>query len=440
MSKQGATSANMKPCNCANAELHCSPDRRDKLNYVRHDLTHQNVHWHRYDDRPLTQCFDDACKEYTKATGQKPQLGKVYRFDKSTNRKRVIDGFAPIREMVVVIKPETSEADIDRLCKDMQSHFGMTPLAYSIHRDEGHWSHEVDDQGEVSKVWIPNYHAHLFFDVMERRLTDSKGNTIPEKRRGRTIKFTTAQYSMMQDITAEALGMERGESGSKRIHQTQIEFKKAAQAKAIADATKRLNEIKAETEVASQHLSSLQSESERIDSENAVKRVKYEKKEKEMIDGVNKILLQKMKEVEDMGKLVDEDYKRNERKLREYDAMAEMLTQYQGLERTQGWRESMIERFVAFGVSLREQWNALFDGERVVTSRILLNGESVPLDNPVTLKLDKDKQLLIYDTLWVSEDGFWNKVKKGVSKALKKGGEAWTWVMVQLGKANGRHM
>ncbi|MCM1452889.1 MAG: hypothetical protein NC102_11570 [Clostridium sp.] len=247
MPKKGATSANMKPCNCANAERHCNPKQRAKLDYVNHDLTPLNVVWHRYTDKKLTECFDEACQLFTASTGQKPQLGKVYRLDKKTNRKRLIDGFAPIREMVVVTKATTTEEDIDRLLKEMQKKFGITPLAFSIHNDEGHYERWIDPySGKVNAYWQPNRHAHLYFDVMERREVDHAGKPIPEKKRGRTIKFTEVQTRMMQDLTAEALGMERGEIGSRRTHEDQIEYKRDAQAKELSDGIVKINTQKAE--------------------------------------------------------------------------------------------------------------------------------------------------------------------------------------------------
>lgn len=248
MSKSGATSANLKPCNVDNAELHCSVEHRKNLAYVRHDLTSQNVAWHAYDNRTLKQCFDDACELYKSSTGQKPQLGKVERFDIKTKRKRTIEGFAPIREMVVVMKPETTEEDIDNLCKEMQTRFGMTPLAFSMHFDEGHWVKDVNPiTGKITQRWEPNLHAHLYFDVMERRLEDNKGKAIDEKKRGRTIKFTEKQMSLMQDIAARTLGMERGEKGGQRRTNDDIyEFQRDAQLRELSGLTMQTNEKKSE--------------------------------------------------------------------------------------------------------------------------------------------------------------------------------------------------
>lgn len=530
MSKAGATSANMKPCNCANAELHCSQERREKYDYVRHDLTSQNVHWHRYDERPLTQCFDDACKLYTESTGQQPQLGKVFRFDKKTNRKREIEGFAPIREMVVVIKPETTEKDIDNLCKEMQKRFGMTPLAFSIHRDEGHWAHEVNAKtGEVSKVWKPNLHAHLFFDVMERRLKDHKGKEISEKKRGRTIKFTEVQTRMMQDITANVLGMERGEVGSKRTHEDQIEFKRAVQAEELSNAIIQTNEKKAEIEGLNGQIGALRSEveeekdaikaarkererlnkeieglEEQLAASNAewhdsiqsisaineelrkkkiqssaldkelegktalgerikgagdwltgksrreakeakeaaseeIAKVKaeYAEKEAKLIDTANA----KVKEANDALKAAMQHQRNNQAKLDNYDNMKTRAksaeSKLQDMEEKKAWRERMIEKFVEFGANLRDQWNTLFNHEVVKTDRIMVKGESVPLDNPIGLMLDKDNRFMIHDQHWVTEQGFWNGIKKGITNAFDRGNQWLDWVRQNMGMGNG---
>lgn len=485
----------MKPCNCANAELHCKEERREKLDYVRHDLTSQNVMWHAYDNRPLTKCFDDACRLYTEATGQKPQLGKVFRYDKKTNRKREIEGFAPIREMIVVIKPDTSEQDLDNLCKEMQKRFGITPLAFSLHRDEGHWSHEVDEHtGEVSRVWKPNYHAHLFFDVIERRLKDHKGKEIPEKKRGRTIKFTEVQTRMMQDITAKVLGMERGEVGSKRTHEDQIEYKRSVQAKELSEAITRTNEKKAEfeqlnsqTEVleskvdeSRQTLSSLEEKIEQKNSELAGKSVAVERlknardwltgksrrraneaeqreaatkeeaakeiakvkadyalKEKKLVDACNT----KVDEVNAVLKAARQHQRDNQAKLDSYDNMKKRAlsaeSKLQDMEGKRAWRENMIEKFVEFGATLRDQWNKLFNHEVVKTTHISVKGVSVPLDNPIGLMLDKDDRFMIHDQHWVTEQGFWNGIKKGLTDAFNRGNQWLDWVRKNMGLGRG---
>lgn len=487
MSKQGATSANMKPCNCANAELHCKEERREKLDYVRHDLTSQNVSWHRYDDKPLTQCFDDACKLYTEATGQKPQLGKVFRFDKKTNRKREIEGFAPIREMVVVIKPETSEKDIDKLCKEMQKRFGMTPLAFSIHRDEGHWAQVVDERtGSISKEWKPNLHAHLFFDVMERRLKDHKGKEIPEKKRGRTIKFTEVQTRMMQDVTAKVLGMERGEIGSKRTHEDQIEYKRTVQAQELSEAITRTNEKKAEFERLSGQAEALTAQVEEkqqalsdIDAEiegktPAVERLKSagdwltgksrkrakeaeareaatkadaEKKIAEIKAAAVKVVNAANAKVEEANNAINaanEHKRQNQVKLDQYDAMERRAltaeNKVREIENTRAWQERMIEKFVEYGAVLRDQWNKLFKGESVESSHIRLNGVQVPLDNPIKLRLNKGTDFEIHDQHWVTEQGFWYGIKRGLTNTFERGSQAYNWVIQQLGGGRGMRL
>lgn len=277
MSKSGATSANLKPCNVDNAELHCNVEHRKELANIRHDLTSQNVAWHSYDKRTLRQCFDDACKLYESSTGQKPQLGKVERFDIKTKRKRTIVGFAPIREMVVVIKPETTEEDIDRLCKEMQTRFGMTPLAFSMHFDEGHWLKDVDQKtGKVIQKWSPNLHAHLYFDIMERRLEDNKGKVIEEKKRGRTIKFTEKQMSLMQDIAARNLGMDRGEKGGQcRTNDNIYEYQRDAQLKELSGLTMQTNERKVEISSLSDQIAYLTTQIEDIQSKSNIGQEEY---------------------------------------------------------------------------------------------------------------------------------------------------------------------
>lgn len=217
MSVKGATSANMKPAKIGSAQRHCSDVQRAKYDYINHDRTHLNVAWHKYTDKTLIKAHKEACEEYTRATGKRPDLKERTRWSARKKRMETVVGFAPIREMVVVIKSTTTEAEVDQLCLEMQRKFGMTPLAFSMHFDEGKKADKDDVQAgrakKVGEVMPTNPHAHLFFDIMERREFDHSGKPVDKANKwGRTIKFTAVQTRMMQDVAAIVLGMERGES------------------------------------------------------------------------------------------------------------------------------------------------------------------------------------------------------------------------------------
>lgn len=251
----------MRPCNCANAELHHRPEQRKKYDYVNHDLTHLNV-WHEFDSRPLEEVHQAACVLYEEQTKQKPQLGTVYRYDRKSGKKKEIIGFAPIREIVVNTNENVTEQDIINLCDKLKEKYGITPLKFSMDMDEGHTHYWIDEKTwKVESKWVPNHHAHIYVDIMEHRpdveedLKEDSSTKKAKKKYGRTIKFTDKQCSEMQDYCAECLGMKRGDKGSKReIEYDNIqEFKqkKAAEnlatlGKMIAQYTSDISDLKME--------------------------------------------------------------------------------------------------------------------------------------------------------------------------------------------------
>ena len=45
---------------------------------------------------------------------------------------------------------------------------------------------------------------------------------------------------------------------------------------------------------------------------------------------------------------------------------------------------------------------------------------------------------MLHDQHWVTEQGFWNGIKKGLTKVFEKGSQAYAWVRQQLG--HGRYL
>lgn len=114
----------------------------------------------------------------------------------------------PLKEGVIVIKPETTIDDLRKFGQVIEKEFGWHATQFFIHHDEGH----VDD--ETGK-WIENHHAHIIFDTINHET-------------GKTIQLNRVQLSQMQTILSEVVSMERGES-SDRIHLKMVEFKEQAE-------------------------------------------------------------------------------------------------------------------------------------------------------------------------------------------------------------------
>ena len=59
------------------------------------------------------------------------------------------------------------------------------------------------------------------------------------------------------------------------------------------------------------------------------------------------------------------------------------------LEQSVSLRETLIEKFIRYGVCLKEQWNRLFNGETVQSNHIVVRGSTYPLDNPLHMRLEE---------------------------------------------------
>ena len=231
------TSVHIQACKTASSEIH---NLREKdLSYVRDELSHLNesVIYERI--TPALSRIEDT---YTKATGQKMQPSA-----------------SPLKEAVLVIKEDTTMEDVKHFGELCQKEFGITPIQYHIHKDEGHYD-------SITNEWKPNLHAHIVFDFtcyehrMVEKTAKSNGKTIknesgnPEKKMvdnyGKSIKLSKSDMSHMQDLAAIATGMERGVASNK-IHLDAQRYK----AQAIAEDIKELQLLHTEVKEENQRLS-----------------------------------------------------------------------------------------------------------------------------------------------------------------------------------------
>ncbi len=136
--------------------------------------------------------LSEAKQNYLKRTKQKIQ----------TSSKRLV------WEGVVVINEHHTMKDLKKLAQEFEKQFGWRPIHISIHRDEGHISKE---NGET----IINYHAHILFFMLS-----ANGIYLMKKR-----DFGKKKMAMIQTLTANVLGMERGVpkiiSGTERLNHWQ---------------------------------------------------------------------------------------------------------------------------------------------------------------------------------------------------------------------------
>jgi hypothetical protein len=112
----------------------------------------------------------------------------------------------PIKEAVVNLTPETTIDDLRKLGQVLHEAYKINLIQIHIHRDEGH---RIDD----TNVKV-NHHAHLVFDWQN-------------KATGKIVTIGRADMSKVQTLTAETLGMERGQVNSKAERLEHGEFREA---------------------------------------------------------------------------------------------------------------------------------------------------------------------------------------------------------------------
>lgn len=166
--------------------------REKELDYVIKELTPNNEHWvdPRYEGQTLADIRKEIADRYQTHVGQKMQAKA-----------------APIREAVIVIKPDTTMADLQLLAKQLEKEFGIKCIQLHIHRDEGF----SKDNPDPSKL---NLHAHFVADWTHAN--------------GTSLRLNPQDTSKMQTIGAECLKMERGSSSNvKHLNAVQYKEKKA---------------------------------------------------------------------------------------------------------------------------------------------------------------------------------------------------------------------
>lgn len=271
--------------------------REKELDYIRPELSHLNEYWEK---DTQTDRLEIIKAKYLKSTGQKMQT-------KAT----------PIREAVVVIKPETTMEDLKRLSDAYRKRFGIDTFQIAIHKDEGY------PKGE----WKPNLHAHLVFDWTNQET-------------GKSIKLNRQDMIEIQTITAEVLQMDRGVSSDKQ-HLTAQQYKsfaeetklkkleeeRAMKEKQMKDELERFNVAKARKEAAIETAKTLSEGVKGLFGQSS--KDKEIKDLREQINNLQQLQIKsKVQSIQAIGKIQQEAEKAVNSKEREYSvALAEARRQ-----------------------------------------------------------------------------------------------------------------
>lgn len=180
------TSIHIEPCKIGSSEQH--NQRLKHLDYVRPDLSPQNESWVGVADLPA-------------------HLEQLRILVKEKTGRAMQQKATPIREGVIVIKQDTTIAQLRGLADAIEQRWEIKPLQIYTHKDEGH----TDSDGS----WKPNLHAHIVFDWV-------KHDT------GKSIKLSKQDMAEMQTMVADCLEMVRGESSDIK-HLGAIQYKTQAE-------------------------------------------------------------------------------------------------------------------------------------------------------------------------------------------------------------------
>lgn len=204
------SSIHIKPCNIASSEAHNRRTAEYMRNigksriYVVPELSTDNKQWINPDfgTSELRTHYDNIKQMVKEKTGramqEKERKGKNGRIIK-------VAGCSPIREGVLLIRPDTTLADVRKFGEECQRRWGITPLQIFLHKDEGHWLNgqpEAEDKEsfQIGSRWFkPNYHAHIVFDWMNHET-------------GKSRKLNDEDMAIMQTLASDILLMERGQA------------------------------------------------------------------------------------------------------------------------------------------------------------------------------------------------------------------------------------
>ena len=256
------SSIHIKPCNIASSEAH----NRRTAEYIRNigesriyvvsKLSTDNEQWVNPDfgTTELRTHYDNIKRMVKEKTGRAMQEKERER--KGKNGKIIkVAGCSPIREGVLLIRADTTLADVHKFGEECQRRWGITPLQIFLHKDEGHWLNgqpdaEDKESFQVGERWFkPNYHAHIVFDWMNHDT-------------GKSRKLNDNDMMEMQTLASDILLMKRGQSkavtGKEHLERNDFIIEKQKAELQRIDETKRHKEQ--QVSLAEQELRQVKSE------------------------------------------------------------------------------------------------------------------------------------------------------------------------------------
>ena len=256
------SSIHIKPCRVTSSGAHNRRTAEYMRNigksqiYIVPELTADNEQWinPNFGSPDLQVHYENIKRMVKEKTGRAMQEKERER--KGKNGKIIkVAGCSPIREGVLLIRPDTTLADVRKFGEECQRRWGITPLQIFLHKDEGHWLSGQPETGDresfqVGEKWFkPNYHAHIVFDWMNHDT-------------GKSRKLNDEDMTEMQSLASDILLMERGQSkavtGKEHLERNDFIIEKQKAELQRMDAAKRHKEE--QIDLAEQELRQVKSE------------------------------------------------------------------------------------------------------------------------------------------------------------------------------------
>jgi len=343
MSTTAKASDHVKPCNIAQSERHNrrDPDYIKSLDptrlYVRLDLSKNNSSYVAPGMEGVTlEQHRSAIRVLVKEkTGRSMQEDDVKYTDKN-GKEHTRKGCSPIRESVVNIKEDTALDNLLEYARMVESRWGIKAIQIHLHKDEGHYEDLADKQS-----WKPNYHAHIIWDWMDHET-------------GKSFKLNADDMSVMQDMVAEALDMERGrkksETGLDHLERNDFIIQKQEKEKKRLEEEKR--KIQSEKDAAKNQArianeEKVQAEKEASEAKGQAQKARQEKEEAERKATQAKSELSrvesKVSEKQTTIDKMDEDINdRSDRLEVLNEEVARTLNEKYSLDYSKGWKDSVL--------------------------------------------------------------------------------------------------
>lgn len=334
MSTTAKASDHVKPCNIAQSERHNrrDPDYIKSLDparlYVRLDLSKNNSSYVApgMEGVTLKDHLESIRIMVKEKTGRAMQENDVKYTDKN-GKEHTRKGCSPIRESVVNIKEDTDLDSLLEYARMVETRWGIKAIQIHLHKDEGHY-----EDPDAKTIWKPNYHAHIIWDWMDHET-------------GKSFKLNADDMSVMQDMVAEALDMERGrkksETGLDHLERNDFIIQKQEKEKKRLEEEKR--RIQSEKDMAEKKTQEAKEQTRKANEEKDEAEKKAQTAKTELSSAKSKIT-EKQAVIDRMDEDIED---RSDRLEVLKDMVAISLNEKYAMDYSQGRKESVLTGFSA---------------------------------------------------------------------------------------------